>query len=624
MLLSIIVDRVGNTNIFNIIQEGEVVNPRLKANERLQSIIDDDLIEEYLEELGRIANISRSLSSLPRGSEESQALIFQHLNLVDKLREIGEILFRQFFPSPLQDYIRNAESDYLYFHLDSALASLPLEILHDGTAFLWEKFYLGKAIKGQDTTLSDLNPREMINMLIIADPSENLEWARREGELLFEHLSANVSPKRINMTLIGGKSVTKLNLLNSILDKDIIHYAGHLHYSENAGENGWLLADDKIFYAREFKKSGAQPKLIFCNSCLSARSDQHAGDSAWYAQFASAFIRAGRTSYIGTNWELPDRRPTLEFTTHFYDKIFKGQTLGEALQQSRLYAREHFSLNDLTWASYLLMGNPQQAVFRSEARLPDVTHNILDVEIVRAQYPYPIARAFDEFQLLFSKSEKKREPSIDTILEALFELFNQTVFFLTSLVLANYTIFNFPKAIHFPFPDTEKCLGALFNALGSIRAIKATPIAVNLLETLYVHQENLTKIATYQKKYKNGSLSTTDHETYVITVQYHLESLLMDIDFIRHYGFYFIVEPGHRQLSFLGTQERHSHRDILLPTQANSATYTEILEKTSYLVGRCVFYSPVKKIFLDLSPYMQIDAQSDGTYNFRFIKSKST
>jgi hypothetical protein len=67
MLTSIIIDRVGNTNVFNIVQDGGVGNPALKANERLQSIIDDDLIGEYLEELGRIANISRSLSSLPRG-----------------------------------------------------------------------------------------------------------------------------------------------------------------------------------------------------------------------------------------------------------------------------------------------------------------------------------------------------------------------------------------------------------------------------------------------------------------------------------------------------------------------------------------------------------------------------
>ena len=174
MLLSIIIDRVGNTNIFNIIQEGEVSNPRLKVHERLQSIIDDDLIAEYLEELGRIANISRSLSSLPKGSEENQALIFQHLNLVDKLREIGSALFNQFFPTPLQEYIRNTDPNFLYFHVDAALASLPLEIFHDGTAFLWEKFYLGKAVKGQDTTFSELNPRETINMLIIADPSERI------------------------------------------------------------------------------------------------------------------------------------------------------------------------------------------------------------------------------------------------------------------------------------------------------------------------------------------------------------------------------------------------------------------------------------------------------------------
>ncbi|MBL8034037.1 MAG: CHAT domain-containing protein [Leptospiraceae bacterium] len=623
MLTSIIIDRVGNTNVFNIVQESGVGNPALKANERLQSIIDDDLIGEYLDELGRIANISRSLSSLPRGTEENQALIFQHLNLSHKLREIGEALFKQFFPVPLQEFIRDSQQTYLYFHVDAALASLPLEILHDGSAFLWEKFYLGKAIKGQDISLSDFHPREIINMLIIADPREDLDWARREGELLFEHLGAFVSPKKINLTLIGGKTVTKLNILNSILDKDIIHYAGHLHYSGNPDENGWLLADGKILYAREFKMSGAQPKLIFCNSCLSARSDQHVSDASWYAQFAAAFIRAGRTSYVGTNWELPDRQPTLEFTTQFYDHIFQGKSLGESLQQSRSYAREHFSLNDLTWASYLLMGNPMQTVFRAESLLPDVTRNMLEPDDVMAHYPFPIAEAFEKFHKVFTEKSNKGENGGEETLKTLFYLYSQCVFFLTALILANYRVFNFPKPIAFPFPNVEKSLAALFSALGSIRAIKAHPLAVNLLETLYVHKENLEKLAVLRGKYRAGSVKDSDFETYTITVQYLLEALLIDLDFLRHYGFYLIVEPGHRQLSYQGVERNHSHRDILLPTQANAMNYSELLEKTSYLVGRCVFYSPVKKTFLDLSPFMRISANNDGSYAFAFTKTKA-
>lgn len=625
MLTSIIIDRVGNTNVFNIVQESGVGNPALKANERLQSVIDDDLIGEYLEELSRIANISRSLSSLPRGSEEHQALIFQHLNLSHKLREIGEALFKQFFPAPLQEFIRDSQQSYLYFHVDAALASLPLEILHDGSAFLWEKFYVGKAIKGQDISLSDFHPREIINMLIIADPREDLDWARREGELLFEHLGAFVSPKKINLTLIGGKTVTKLNILNAVLDKDIIHYAGHLHYSGNPDENGWLLADGKILYAREFKMSGAQPKLIFCNSCLSARAgDQAGGDASWYAQFAAAFIRAGRTSYVGTNWELPDRQPTLEFTTQFYDNIFLGKSLGESLQQSRSHAREHFSLNDLSWASYLLMGNPMQTVFRADSLLPDVTRNMLEAEDVISHYPYPIAEAYEKFHKIFAEKSEKGQSGGEESLKALFYLFSQCLFFLSGLVLANYRIFNFPKPIAFPFPNVEKSLNSLFAALGAIRAIKAHPLAVNLLETLYVHKENLEKIATLRKKYRAGTVKEGDFETYTITVQYLLEALLIDLDFLRHYGFYLIVEPGHRQLSFHGVERHHTHRDIILPTQANAMTYTELLEKTSYLVGRCVFYSPVKKTFLDLSPFMHISAESDGSYKFAFTKTKIT
>jgi hypothetical protein len=161
----------------------------------------------------------------------------------------------------------------------------------------------------------------------------------------------------------------------------------------------------------------------------------------------------------------------------------------------------------------------------------------------------------------------------------------------------------------------------MFSALGAVRAIKAQTLAVNLLETLYIHKDNLEKVATLQKRYRSGALREAEFETYAITVQYLLESLLIDLDFLRHYGFYMIVEPGHRQLSFQGVERHHAHRDIILPTQANAMTYTELLEKTSYLVGRCVFYSPVKKTFLDLSPFMRISAEEDGSYSFGFTKA---
>jgi len=631
MGLQVIIDRVGNTNVFNIVQDKNVNNPFLKENEILQSVIDDDLIEEYLGELSRIANISRSLSSLPKADEENQALIFQHLNLNTKLRQIGEAIFRQFFPEALQKFIRETNNTYLFFHIDPKLASVPLEILHDGAQFLWEKFFLGKSVKGQQSSLEAIVPKENLNLLIIADPTEDLEWARKEGEALFEYLSANFPEKKLNIELIGGRSITKLTLLNALTNKDLVHYSGHLHYSERPEENGWVLFDGKIIHAREVQKSGAEPLLIFSNSCLSGRGRTLSeSDANWYTNFAGSFIKSGKTNYIGTNWELPDSEPTLSFTLEFYDHLLKGETIGKALQQARLHARSNFTLNDLTWASYLLMGNPSSHIFQAEAKLPDLTQNILDYEMVLAGYPYPIARAFQNFvaasadeHSYFNDAEKSR-----VVLDSLVKLFEQSVFFLAAIVMANYQYLSLPRRIDFLYPNVKNTLDNMFDALNSIKALKIPTIVANMLETLFVHKENLYKISGWCDAIKEGDQSADAIESFVITIQYLVEGFLMDIEFVKNNGFYRIVEPGHRQLNLSGLRNHHRIKEIILPTQANSETQEELLKKTSELIGRCVFYNPVKKIFLDLDNYLELSVNSsegskDQEYKIHFKRPDS-
>ena len=604
MLVQIIIDRVSNTNIFNIIEDQSVSTPYLKENQKLQSQIDDDLIEEYLEELGRIANISRSLSTLPKVNEENQALIFQHLNLNSKLRQTGEAIFRQFFPEPLQEFIRNSGSTFLFFHIDPQLASLPLEILHDGKSFLWERFYLGKSIKGQHAVIAESIPKENLNMLIIADPTEDLEWARREGEVIFEHLSTNFPEKKLNIELIGGKSITKLNLLNAILNKDIIHFSGHLHYSANTAENGWVLSEDRILHAREIQKSGAEPLLIFSNSCLSGRGQGAENkDSDWYTNFASSFLKNGKTSYIGTNWELPDTEPTLSFTIRFYDNLLKGETVGKSLQMARIHARDNFSLNDLTWASYLLIGNPMSRIFQNENKIPDLSQNSADETGV----------------------QKKAKPLQQ--LASLTELFEQLVFFMSSIILSNYQYLNLPEGLKFHYPDIDKTLNNVFEALNRINALKVKTIIPNLLETMFLHRDNLYKISGWVTEAQKSNAGPQAIESYIITIQYLVEGFLMDIEFLKNYGFYRVVEPGHRQLNLMGLRNHHRIKEIILPTQANRETQEELARKTTDLVGHCVMYNPVKKIFLDLADYIQIEIQtSKGNaqeYHLKFTGSDS-
>ncbi|MDH4263901.1 MAG: CHAT domain-containing protein, partial [Spirochaetia bacterium] len=445
MFTTIIVDRVGNTNVFNIIRN-EVGQQVISENNSLLSITDDDLIQEYLKELINIAQISRSIATT--GEQDLSA--FRHMDVKRRLHQIGETFYRQFFPAALQDYFRDKSDEYIYFHIDPALASIPLEILSNGKHFLWEKFYIGKSIKGSQTSSMEYIAKDKLSMLIIADPTEDLEWARREGEELFEHLNINFPEKKLQLELISGKHITKLSLLNDIVGKDIIHYSGHLHYTNDTQENGWLLYDKKIIHAREIQKSGAAPLLIFSNSCVSGRHlESIENKTSWYENFASSFIKSGKTNYIGTIWELPDTHQTLKFSLEFFDNIFQGYPVGYSLYKARNFAKENFGFFDLTWASYLLMGNPLSKLFQKESKVPDLSRSTLDTDMVLMKYPFPIAAAYSGIITL--NGTEKSNHSVK--FEKLYNAYEDTLLFVSTLIFANYEFLNINKPIVFDLND---------------------------------------------------------------------------------------------------------------------------------------------------------------------------
>ncbi|MDH4198988.1 MAG: CHAT domain-containing protein [Spirochaetia bacterium] len=600
MLTTIIVDRVGNTNVFNVIQNDD--RQIISESNSLQSITDDDLIQEYLSELTDISTMARSLTPALEAKNTDGTSMYQHMDIPRRLHQIGETFYRQFFPPAIQNVFAEKNNEYIYFHVDSKLASIPLEILSNGKYFLCEKFYIGKSVKGGQVSSPDTLPKDNLNMLIIADPTEDLAWARREGEELFEHLSTNFPEKKLQIELISGRHITKLSLLNDIVGKDLIHYSGHLHYTNDAGENGWVLYDDKIIHAREIQKSGASPLLIFSNSCVSGRDIQN--KTSWYENFASSFLKSGKTNYIGTLWELPDTRQTLKFTLQLYDNIFQGHTVGSSLHTARIFAREQFTPNDLTWASYLLMGSPVTKIFQKESKLPDLSRNILDPEIVLKKYPFPIALAY---QKAYAIVNSDKPDSIAEKFESLFNVFENTVLFLCSLIVANYSYLNISKPISFNPFNLYGTVNAAFHALKIMGLLKVENMIPHLEETMLTHKEEIFKIIDWRQQYDRGEIRNSSIEGYMISLQYLLERILIDIEYLKTFGFYRIVEPGIIQLSLYGLSEYQMMKEIILPTQTDSHIREELTIRTSALIGKCVFYIPVKRIFFDMSSLLDIN-----------------
>jgi hypothetical protein len=98
--------------------------------------------------------------------------------------------------------------------------------------------------------------------------------------------------------------------------------------------------------------------LVFVNAhTREGRQLQLTGLGYW----AQRFIRAGCSAFIGPLWEVDDGL-AFEFAVTFYEALWAGLTLAEALDQAREKVRE-IAPSDPAWLAYTLYGHPFAKVY---------------------------------------------------------------------------------------------------------------------------------------------------------------------------------------------------------------------------------------------------------------------
>jgi len=581
--ISIIIDRVSSTNVFNIIQG------RLPTRDtHLQTIVDDDLITEFLLEVSRLSSISNSLSDYGD--------IRVPIDISGELRRIGETFFQQFFPEQIQERLRASESGFLFLHVDHRLKNIPWELLHDGRCFLADKFYMGKNISGfwKENSRPE---RDRLRFLIIADPTEDLEWARIEGEGLYESLNAELSADRLDVQFVAGRRITKLSLLNLIKDRDIIHYAGHMFYSRDSQESGWLLSDGKVLRAREIEKAGFSPDLVFSNSCLSSpvspQGEQDAEEGSRFNDLAGAFLKAGICSYIGTNWEIKDNRKTYDFALNFYRAIFEEKSVGEALFEARQYARRSYPETDLTWANYVLHGNPLARIYRSSNRRTfDASRNILNARRVEESYPAPIASAYAKFLELLEEGM-----SVQKSLLVLMDTFEKTLLVVGSIIFGNCAYLGM-KSSGPVRKSTREWTDEIYRAMSDLKTLQFELAASGLVESMQLHRDSIYKLVGWLESYRSGEINTENQDSYLVTFQYLFDNLLTDLTSLRRYRILYIPFEGDDAVVLHGQKPE---RMRLLPAEFREPALMEMLERNR---GGLCFFNSSKKVIFPLYPFM--------------------
>lgn len=284
-----------------------------------------------------------------------------------KFAEVGRILYGMLLPRSIRAELRELKEPLVILTDDP---SLPWEVLHDDTEFLSLRLALARQLLIHRQIAGLLRPPDVatkdFSALVIADPLGDLPGARAEGEALAKLLGTR-GPSELMM----GADVTWDGILRRLVRKpySIIHYCGHMEYepSERLSsipiKGGGRLAADDI--ASSFRGS----PVVFLNSCSSdgrnetPSSAASAESLARTESFARAFMLGNEngvaSTVVGTMWRVPDEpiEAGRELAKSFYNTLFSGGPVGEAMRTGRLLAREK-RWGPMVWGPYVLYGDP--------------------------------------------------------------------------------------------------------------------------------------------------------------------------------------------------------------------------------------------------------------------------
>ena len=592
--INIFIDRVENANIFNII-EGLM----LGYHKHLTTTVDDDLIQEFLVEIG---NLGYTASKLDTPTSISQ------IGVLEELKQVSEAFFRQFFPEYIQEQLRNTAQTFLIFHVPPNLCDIPWELFYNTDHFLADRFYIAKSTSRQWFRVNPIR-KESLRILIVTDPTEDLVWAREEGEKLSEALYANLSSDRVQIQMLSGKHINKIQLLQALKECDIIHYAGHTYYDSEPSECGWLLSGNKVLRVREIKKAGSMPILVFSNSCLGSsvkgmqryRKQKSSGTLEYLSDFSSIFTNNGASNYIGTYWELQDNRTACEFALQFYLSIFEEQPLGKALFEARKFARNSYPANNLTWANYTLHGDPTVRIIQPRQKPSfDASRTSNLLWHIRKTYPLPIAQSYLKFLNEHGKNDATEN------LKLLCRVLQDTLQTLAVIIFANCNHIGVNcKLPNMKSPlSLRKLMAYIYKCKLALHEFKLVLIPARLFNCLHLHRKGLDRLLTWFELFMAGKIKKQSLQAHLVTFQYLLENFLNDLNPLKQC--YFIYMQENRETSVL-----FSGRDIqqLSFTSHISDTLKKYKHIAKFKNQMCLFHSKSNTI-ISLERYLKYDTKN--------------
>ena len=269
---------------------------------------------------------------------------------------LSQQLYKLFFPSEIQSYIKTLELKNLIIVNDGILRNVPMAALHDGEKFLVEDYSIANSLSLNiqiQQSNPDIEQAMAFGLTLGVNQFPPLPYVKQE----IEQLSDIVDEKQFL-----DEKFTKRNFQQQIESNksSLVHVATHGRFGGNS-ENTFLQAYQSQIDLTELEETLSTHNNNFPNNpilllVLSA-CDTAAGDPKSTLGMSGVAIRAGVRNVLGSLWSVNDQQ-IVSLINGFYNNWIKDElSQPQALRQAQLDLIKSPDYHPSNWSSMMLYQN---------------------------------------------------------------------------------------------------------------------------------------------------------------------------------------------------------------------------------------------------------------------------
>lgn len=294
---------------------------------------------------------------------------------------LGTEMFQALLPAVIGGILAQSTARSLTLQVSPALAPLPWEMLHDGSAFLGDKFALVRQIIDDavpQRTLPARAQRSLLRVLLIAGQDSPQPCAAYIGRL---HQIIGTFD-RIEPTLVQADDMKREDLLRLAASYEVLHYAGPVNPAPSpAGGSAWWPGVQSLGI-EQLAALPHPPLLLISDNTdtldaggrdLDGSCDPSDPSAPSAARLAGNAALAAAACGAGLNLLARDLHATgdvsLDLMREFYRKLARGAALAEALR----HARQTASTAGALYGDGALVPLPSGVTPRDEDNLRQIT-----------------------------------------------------------------------------------------------------------------------------------------------------------------------------------------------------------------------------------------------------------